>query len=154
MINDIWPLIEKELPDLHLYIIGSNASKNLLSLRNQNIEVLGFVEDPKDIFLKYRISVAPLRYGAGMKGKVIDSMRYGVPCVISPVAAEGSGLENNHNVLIANSPKEFAQNIVRLYNDRSLWETLAKNGIDYCKKTISTDAISKNIDLMLDKLAL
>src|SRR3546814_1900450 len=77
-----------------------------------------------------RVAVAPLRYGAGVKGKVNLSMAHGQPVVSTPCAVEGMHLRDGHDVLVADDAAAFADAVVRLHEDEALWTTLSRNGLD------------------------
>ena len=87
-------------------------------------------------FNRTRLSVAPLRYGAGVKGKILTSLSFGLPVVASSIACEGIGLENNIDVLSADEPSDFAASVVRLYTDAALWNKLSANGLSNSARTI------------------
>jgi glycosyltransferase involved in cell wall biosynthesis len=90
--------------------------------------MIGYVEDPVPWFARARVFVAPLRYGAGMKGKIGQSLSLGLPVVTTLIGAEGMLLEDKKNVLIADGAQDFAAAVVKLYQDSVLWRTLAENG--------------------------
>ena len=87
-----------------------------------------------------RLTVAPLRFGAGIKGKIITSLSHGVPCVASSVAAEGLPLTPDHDILVADTPAEFADAVVRLYTNREMWARLSSRGLDVVRRGTSFDA--------------
>jgi GT2 family glycosyltransferase len=143
-VREIFPLVKKQLPDIRFYIIGSKAPAEVLELAaDPSIIVTGYVDDLTSYFNKCRLSVAPLRYGAGVKGKVITSLSYGLPVVASGVACEGMQLVNGLEVLIADEPSEFASSVVRLYTDDSLWNKLSANGLNNVAKNYSFAATRK-----------
>jgi GT2 family glycosyltransferase len=128
--DEIWPLIQQKLPDIRLMVVGSGMSPEVRRIgRIPGIEILGFVENITPIFNRCRLSIAPLRYGAGIKGKVGTSMSHGVPCVASPVAAEGMGLTHRVNVMIGDDAAAFAAAVVEAYQDEVLWDELSANGL-------------------------
>jgi GT2 family glycosyltransferase/SAM-dependent methyltransferase/glycosyltransferase involved in cell wall biosynthesis len=130
-VRSIFPLIKLEIPDIKLFIIGSKAPNEILDLTSQeSIIVTGYVDDLAPPFNQCRLSVAPLRYGAGVKGKVITSLSYGLPVVATEIACEGLGLTDEVDVLIADEPSEFARKVVRLYTDAELWNKLSMAGFD------------------------
>ncbi len=90
--------------------------------------------------------VAPLRFGAGVKGKVGEAMSYALPVVTTAVGAEGFGLVNELNVMIADSPADFAAAVARLYSNKELWETLALNSQRHVKENFTPDVIAETID--------
>ncbi len=134
-IDTIFPLLHRRKPDLKLKIVGGCAPKSLLAKGSSHIEFTGFVEDIAPLFNHIRLSIAPLRYGAGVKGKINSSMVYGVPVIASTVAAEGMGLVHGLDVLIADDPEDFTNLIVLAYDDEQLWLKLSDAGlanIDRC----------------------
>ncbi|MDO6461503.1 glycosyltransferase [Granulosicoccaceae sp. 1_MG-2023] len=135
-ISDIFPLIRAKIPQLQFHIIGSKPTKEILALADAQSGVLvhGFVDDVAPLFGSVRLSVAPLRYGAGVKGKVNQSMAFGVPCVATDIASEGMQLVHGEDVYVANDAAAFADGVIAVYSDRALWEKLAAGG----RKNIET----------------
>jgi glycosyltransferase involved in cell wall biosynthesis len=151
-IDKIWPLIKVEIPDCRFYIIGSNIPYEIKALEDERIVVVGFVQELGEYFTKVKLSVSPLRFGAGVKGKILTSLSYGVPCVASPIAAEGMGLVDNSNILIGNSEKEFADAVFKLYNTEELWELLSQNGLSYVKNQHSIEQFENHLDKLITSL--
>jgi len=128
----IMPLVWKENPELEVSVIGNVAEK--LDLKQYpKFKFLGFVESIEDHFIKSKLMVAPLRFGAGVKGKIGQAFEYFLPVVTTEIGAEGMQLVNEKNVLIANDEKSFAEAILRLNNDEKLWKTLCENSADSLK---------------------
>ena len=107
--------------------------------------VHGFVDDIAPAMDEARISIAPLRYGAGVKGKVNMAMSYGLPVVATPMAVEGMHVRSGHEVLIADSAEGYADAVVALYNDEVLWQQLSAKGLDNVRAHFSFDAAEKAI---------
>jgi GT2 family glycosyltransferase len=137
-VNEVLPLVVEKIPDVVLKVIGSKVPPEIEQLRGPNVEILGFVPDLDPIWSSIRISVAPLRFGAGVKGKVCMSLSYGVPVVCTPVAAEGMGLRDGHEVLIGSTPRELADQVLRVYQDEQLWKDLSTNGMRLVEEEFST----------------
>jgi len=121
-------LVHKENPDLNLLIVGGHVPSHLKARATKQIQFTGFVADITPLFENIRLSIAPLRYGAGVKGKINSSMSYGVPAVVTSMAAEGMNLDHGKDILIADEAEEFAHEILRLYADETLWKTLSNAG--------------------------
>ena len=151
-IREIFPKIHADIPDIKFYVVGDRPTEEILSLSSGNIIVTGYVEDVTDYFENCRVFVAPLRYGAGVKGKINHSMSYGLPVVTTTVGAEGLGLANNENVLIADDPIEFAEKVLRLYRSGELWENLSKNSLNHIRKNFSYDITKGKIQEMIDSI--
>jgi glycosyltransferase involved in cell wall biosynthesis len=97
--------------------------------------------------------VAPLRYGAGLKGKVISSLSYGVPVVATRVAAEGGGFVDGENVLLADDTDMMAERIMQVYADRELWTRLSRNGLAYFVSAFSVEAVAGKLRALLDAVS-
>ncbi|WP_176776374.1 glycosyltransferase [Nitrosomonas oligotropha] len=127
-INEIFPILHSLKTGLKLLIIGSNIPPKIAAHASSHIIIKGFVSDIKPIFDRIRLSIAPIRYGAGVKGKINTSMTYGVPVVATTVAAEGMNLTHGKDILVADTPEDFARQIVRAYDDEQLWTSLSNSG--------------------------
>lgn len=138
-VNEVFPRIRRHLPQAQLFIVGSDPTPEILALNGDGIVVTGYVKDTSPYFLNCRVFVAPLRYGAGVKGKVIEAASYGLPVVTTQLGAEGLNLKNGKNVLIADDPGGFAQQVVSVYSSRDLWLKLSVGAIDYMKAEHSPD---------------
>ncbi len=135
--QEIMPILAKEAPKINLRIVGSNPTQEIYDLACTNIQVDGYVEDLSGILDSVRMLVAPLRIGAGMKGKVISAISHGLPCVLSSVAAEGMALENNKHALIGDNPKEVVRHIKTLYKDEQFWQQVSKNALEFAQQNFS-----------------
>ncbi|SFN82681.1 Glycosyltransferase involved in cell wall bisynthesis [Nitrosospira briensis] len=144
-IEDILPLITEKIPDLIFHVIGSNMPASVKSLHSANIEPVGFVPDVAPYFESCRVFVAPLRFGAGMKGKVGHSISHGLPVVTTRIGAEGMNLQNEEHLLIADDPQDFADAVVRLYRDEILWQRLSAGAIAHLEANYSYAAAQKRI---------
>jgi len=125
----IMPIVWKTNPKLEVSIIGNVAEKLDLKLFPK-FTFLGFVESIEEHFMNSKIMVAPLRFGAGVKGKIGQAFEYFLPVVTTDIGAEGMKLTDKQNVLIANDEARFAEAIIQLNNDEELWNTLSRNSVD------------------------
>lgn len=127
LVEQIMPLLESKRPDIKLHVFGSHMPDEFKTIDAPNVEIKGFAEHLDDVYHDYRIFVAPLLSGAGIKGKVLEAMAYGVPTVLTEVAAEGTGLTQGISTLIARTPEEWADAIIKLYDDQTLWQRFVDN---------------------------
>jgi GT2 family glycosyltransferase/glycosyltransferase involved in cell wall biosynthesis len=148
LVEEIMPLVRAEDPDICAYIVGSSPTDDIRALDSESARVLGWVPDLTNLLEHSRVSVAPLRYGAGVKGKVGESMAHGLPVVTTRLGAEGMGLEHEHDVLVADDAPSFAAEILRAYHDADLWARLAANG----RRTIARDSSPYAIRATLAKI--
>ena len=112
----------------------------------------GFVEDLEPFLDGCRIAVAPLRYGAGVKGKVNMSMSRGQPVVATPMAVEGTFARPGHDVLVAEAATDFAAAVVRLYRDEELWNRVSAGGLDNVEKYFSVETARRGLQELLVSL--
>ena len=149
-VREVFPHVRAALPEIVVHVIGSKAPPEILELAHDGaavggVVVHGFVENLEPFMDGCRISVAPLRYGAGVKGKVNMAMSYGLPVVATSAAVEGMHVRagadvEQPDVLVADTPEEFAAAIVRLHNDAALWKKLSENGLHNVREHFSFDA--------------
>jgi len=152
--QNIWPLIRQQLPKAELHIYGAYASQKVTQLHNesQGFLIKGYTDDVTTVMQDAKVCLAPLRFGAGLKGKLIDAMQNGTPCMMSSIAAEGMFGDLNANGYIENTPEAFAKQAVALYQNAEAWQAFQKNGYHiinhrFSKHTFKTVFKSKIDDL-------
>lgn len=147
-INEVFPSILEQKPDMKFFIVGSNPPEDIKSLNSSNIIVTGYVTDEelKQYYSKSRIVVVPLRYGAGVKGKVVEAIYHQVPIVTTEVGSEGLN-EANEYMMIAKDNKAFSKMVIDLYDDEKIWTSLSYKSKDYIKKYFTIDAASEQVKL-------
>ena len=151
LVHEIMPLVWHKNPETHLFLLGSNPTSEILKLRRSGVCVTGFVKDVKPYFDQVKAFVAPLRYGAGMKGKVGQSMSLGLPVVTTAIGAEGMNLINGKHALISEDPVIIAQNIATLGNDEAKWNELSSAGIRHMED-YSPEVVSGRIEEIITSL--
>jgi glycosyltransferase involved in cell wall biosynthesis len=144
--RDVFPLIEKSLPNLRLYTVGDNPSAEISGYSSDRVQVTGHVPDLRPFWQSCRVFIAPLRFGAGTKGKVGDAMSYGLPLVTTSIGAEGFGLTHGLNAMIGDDPEGFAESVVQLYTQRTLWEKIAENSRRHIDENFTPAVIAQTIN--------
>lgn len=148
LIETAMPEIAKLDPTLRCLIVGSGMPDSLRRLAGAAVETVGHVEALSDVFERVRLTVAPLAYGAGAKGKVLDSLAAGVPCICSPAAAEGLDLPQILLDQVASAPADLARKIKQLHDDEDLNRACAAAGLSYMEATASeahVDALMRRV---------
>ncbi|OYV54903.1 MAG: hypothetical protein B7Z76_12590 [Acidiphilium sp. 20-67-58] len=151
--EDILPLVRESLPAATSHIVGSRMPEAVSRLHGGGLVTVGYVPDLAEVLHRVRCTVAPLRFGAGIKGKVLESFAHGLPCVMSPVAAEGLDLPAPLDWLVAGSAEEFAAKIVRVHEDEALNRRLAEAGLAYIVARYSEVATLAALGRAVDVLA-
>ncbi|WP_438874019.1 glycosyltransferase [Thiohalocapsa halophila] len=141
----ILPRVLAVEPDICFWVIGADPPAEVRALGSERVRVLGHVPDVKPLFEAARLSVAPLRYGAGVKGKINQSLACGLPVVATPQAAEGMFLTDGESVLLADTTQAFAGAVLRLHRDRGTWERLSRGGLKVMEDHFSFAAARRAI---------
>jgi len=137
---DIMPLVWAELPDLRLLLVGNAPPPAVEDLASRRVAVTGFVQDVTPLYAQSRISVNPLRFGAGVKGKIVASLHEGVPVMTTTVGSEGLGLVHGTDAWIADTAADFAAGIVALYGDPAHCGAMIEAGHAVLRRGFSEDA--------------
>ncbi len=153
-VQDVFPLIHQKIEEIKLIIIGSHPPQNILDLASEQVIVKGYVEDISEYFNLCRLSIAPLRYGAGVKGKILTSMSYGLPIIATSIAVEGMELQDGYDILVGDTAHNFAEKVIQLYSNSELWNTISQNCLDTVSSRYSMSAVKawfsqrfKNLEL-------
>ncbi len=148
-VEDIFPLVREKLPDVKIYVIGHNPPEEIKQLLSEDVIITGYVKDLAEYFNKCRVLVAPLRFGAGVKGKLLTSMSYGVPVVTTSVGNEGLNMRDQMECMLTDETKEFAERVIELYSDKEVWEKLSKNAVGFVKDNFSKSNVAEIMDGIL-----
>lgn len=144
-INEIMPLLRPILKGVKFQIVGSNITDEIKKLASSDIIVHGFVEDIEPILDAVRVNVAPLRYGAGTKGKVVMAMASGLPSIGTSIAFEGMGITSEVHAVCADTPHQFANALINLYRQKDHWERVASAGLELAKNRYGLEQIEKKV---------
>jgi GT2 family glycosyltransferase/glycosyltransferase involved in cell wall biosynthesis/SAM-dependent methyltransferase len=128
LVKEVMPLVWDNLGGVQVTIVGPSAPPEVQMLETQLVDVVGWVENLQPLLERARLMVAPLRYGAGMKGKVTQCLAMGLPVVTTTVGAEGLDAKDGESILIADDIREMAEYIIRAYRDDELWSRLSRGG--------------------------
>lgn len=133
---EVWPLLRERDPQLVLHLYGSGLGDDLRQrwAAEAGVRVEGWVADTATVYDRHRICIAPLRAGAGLKGKVVGALARGVPQVLSSVAAEATGLRDGEEVLLADSPADWLRQVGRLLADDALWQTVSDTALRHARQ--------------------
>jgi glycosyltransferase involved in cell wall biosynthesis len=143
----IWPLIHEKLPEAQLHVYGAYPSEKALQLQNkkEGFIIKGWAESAEEVFMNARVCLAPLQFGAGLKGKLIDAMHYGTPSVTTKIGAEAMHNKLPWNGFVTDDPIEFALESVELYTNEKLWEKAQQQGVEIINVCYSKEKYEKKL---------
>ncbi len=144
--REMYPLIKQSLPSVTFYIVGSSAPPEIEAYDSATVSVMGYVPDINPLLQSARVFVAPLRFGAGVNGKIGEALSYGVPVVTTSIGAEGVGLTSGENAMIADDPEEFANSVLRVYRDMDLWHRLSESGYKHIEDHFTPQIVGQKIE--------
>ncbi len=146
-LKEVFPKVQKAIPDLNFYVMGSNPTDNVKAMESDHIKILGFVTDEElaERYNSCRISVVPLRVGAGIKGKVIEAMRFGIPVVTTTIGAEGI-LGAEDILCVEDDPDKMAKRLIALYNDENDLKNKSSRSYKYILDNYSSEGAWKVIE--------
>jgi GT2 family glycosyltransferase len=157
--SELHPLLVQVLPDYHLSVIGQELHESLsrtsdtMLLKNPNISFLGFIENVTPIFDRSIAMIVPLRFGSGIKGKVIQAIQHSLPCIATDIGAEGLDLPPDSSVLIANTPTHIVEKIMKLTTDQHAWEKYSNLAYPTFIERFSDKVFKKKMDELMTKTA-
>lgn len=156
LVEKIMPLVWERMKDVKMAIVGGGAPRSVLRLASEKVDIPGWVDDMRTYYCKTKLFVAPMQIGTGLQNKLLEAMAMSVPCITSPLANNALGAKDGHEIFIANSPQQYADYIVKLLNDKTLSDNMAKNGRDYVYNNYGWEAccekLSSVFERCLDKL--
>lgn len=148
--NYIMPKIWEKFPDMIVNIVGSYPTDAVLELDSELFKIHGFVDDVAPFFETAKAFIAPLRYGAGIKGKIGQSLEYSLPVITTDVGAEGFDFSPYNNIMIANNAETFAINVIKVLSDKTIFENLS-NHAEHILAPFSLEQTEENLLKILSK---
>lgn len=151
-LDEVFPNVCKSVSGIKLFIAGSNPTEAIKSRTSENIVVTGFLseEELKQLYKKCRLVIAPLRYGAGLKGKIVEALYYGLPVVTTSIGFEG--LDGAESIIsVADTAEDFAQAVIRLYTDERELTYRSMGSFEFVKANFSKEKAYSIIQPDLDQ---
>jgi glycosyltransferase involved in cell wall biosynthesis len=131
--------------------VGGDVPAEIMAYESENVRIMGHISDVDSIFERSRIFVAPLRYGAGMKGKVGHALSYGLPVVTTSIGAEGFGMRHRQEAMIVDEPQAFAEAVIQVYRSRELWQQLSDNGYTHLQRHFTPEVVAQKLRAAITK---
>lgn len=150
----IWPAIRKALPTVEMHVYGAYPTEQVRALKDPKMgfKIMGRTEDSKEVIGSARVMLAPLRFGAGLKGKLVEAMQCGTPSVTTDIGAEGIQEGLPWSGTIANTPIKFAKAAVELYKNRELWVEAQNNGVEIIDKVFPKAKLGQELISRIEKV--
>jgi GT2 family glycosyltransferase len=149
-LDEIMPKLRLARPGVKLHIYGSDAGESVLKLAAADVIVEGYVERVEDVYNRHRLFIAPLRYGAGLKGKVVGALAAGAPTVMTSLAAEGLGISRGVEAIVVDAPGDWVEAIVALYGDEARWTEMSARARRFARDNFS---FARGVETMRAALA-
>jgi glycosyltransferase involved in cell wall biosynthesis len=152
----IWPIIKKELPNSEMHIYGAYPKQQVLQLHNEGEGFLikGFAADADEVVSNAKVVLAPIRFGAGIKGKLTEAMLNGTPSVTTSIGAEGMQDDLPWNGFVEDDFTKFSEKAIQLYTDKNSWQVSQQNGKEMINQLYSKTKLSTLFIIRIDELIL
>jgi len=150
LVKEIWPLIKKKIPAIKLHIVGSKPTEEILALASDEVLVTGYVTDQElqQYYQQCRLAIMPLRFGAGVKGKVVEAIYHHLPIITSPIGAQGLP-EAERVLILADEINDFAQQTVEYYSNVDKYNNLIANFDDYIRQNFDYEKTKEKLSVIL-----
>lgn len=149
--ENILPVLKEKNPDAEALIVGDSPPPEIEALASDNVKILGHVPDLDSVMSSSYISIAPLPYGSGIKGKILEALSQGVPVVTTSIGLQGLDLAHGESIMVADEPEKFAECVSMLSEDDELYIRLARNGVAFIEKSFVPKVVEKTLMSFLDK---
>jgi glycosyltransferase involved in cell wall biosynthesis len=150
--EQVLPLVRKRIPGISLSIVGNKPPAEVQRLASDSVTVTGYVPHVEPYLASSMVSICPLRFGAGLKGKIGEAMMHGLPVVTTSIGTQGMNARIGEDILVGDSPEDFADCVARLLQDRLLWNKLSTNGRALVIQSYSFAAVERRVRDILDGL--
>jgi glycosyltransferase involved in cell wall biosynthesis len=143
--KEIVPLLKRKIPNIKILIAGSNPTRQILKLSNDNIKISGWVHDIRETYCSGKVFFAPLTIGSGLQNKLLEAMSLKIPSVTSPLCNQSLGAKHMKNIIIGNRTEEFVELIVNLLNDDKLATKIGEKGREYVDENFSWESANEDL---------
>ena len=151
--HEIMPLLKRDFPKVTMVVVGRNPSREIMDLqRDPNVRIAGYVKDIRPYIAKSRIFIMPIRFGSGIRGKLLEAWAMEKPVVSTSIGCEGVQAVDDKNILLADNSENFSFNIKRLLNDKKLRERLGRAGRDTVMQNYQWSDLIKKIERVYESL--
>jgi GT2 family glycosyltransferase/glycosyltransferase involved in cell wall biosynthesis len=144
-VDNVLERIQETLPDVELMVVGDNAPPDFAAYESIGVRTLGHLPSLEEVLTTCRVFVSPIRFGAGINGKIGEALSYGLPVVTTSLGANGWGCVDEKQLLVADDADSFAQAVVRVYQSLVLWQTLSDNGYEFIARHHTPEVVGKII---------
>ena len=148
--NEIWPCLKNIEPNLKFYIVGKNPPQSIIRLNKcSDIIVTDFVKNIEPYYQKCRVFIAPLKFGSGIKVKILNAMARGIPIVTTPIGVEGINVRDGIDIMVGTTPDEIISKVIMLLNDKEMWTKIKDNARKTIQKNYTWDRVFAKLDNIL-----
>lgn len=148
----IHPLLAAQIPDLRVFFVGGKPTEEVTQYASDNVEITGFVDDVRPYMHEASAFIVPLRMGGGTRFKVVEALAAGTPVVSTSLGSEGIPVTHGQELLIADTPREFADAVVRVLNDSDFADSLRTAGLDFVQKHFDWSVIGTKLNREIEKV--
>lgn len=149
LVKEIMPRVWKEKPDAKVLIAGADPKSAVRNMASKNVTISGWVEDIRECYSQSKIFCAPMQMGSGLQNKLLEAMSMELPCITSPLANDALKAEENHSIMVCETPKDYSEMILMLLENSTERNRLAQAGNQFVKEHYSWEQTGKDLEAIL-----
>jgi sugar transferase (PEP-CTERM/EpsH1 system associated) len=149
LVKTILPLVHQRLPDTRLVLAGASPHTRVLTLKNDKVEVTGWVEDIREYYASAKIFIAPMQIGTGLQNKLLEAMAMKIPCITSPLANSALEAIDKEQIMIGTTPQEYAHIIIELLTNPAKADNLAEKGYEFVHRNFNWESAIKKLEALM-----
>ena len=148
----ILPIVREKIPEIKIMFAGASPDPKVKAVNSKNVKVTGWVDDIRECYAKAKIFIAPMQIGTGLQNKLLEAMAMNIPCITSPLANNALEAKNGKEIIIGDSPEEYAEKIIYFLEHKNEADKIAENGYNFVHKNYNWENATQKLEnLMFDK---
>ncbi|MDP1623991.1 MAG: glycosyltransferase [Bacteroidales bacterium] len=151
LVNEILPIVKNHKPDLNLLIAGASPHLRVLALKSTQVHVSGWVSDIRESYSLARVFIAPMQIGTGLQNKLLEAMAMRIPCITSPLAFQALNARDGIDILVAQTPEDYASKIMMLLNNPEKANEIAQNGYEFVHRNFNWETETEKINSLISR---
>jgi len=149
LVNKIVPLVAEKKPSLKVLIAGANPTMRVQVLRSAQVEVSGWIPDMREAYARAKIFIAPMQLGTGLQNKLLEAMAMRIPCITSHLANQALNAKSGEEIIVGETPEEYARQIIELMDNEILAARIAENGYQFILNNYSWETETAKIEKLI-----
>lgn len=151
LVNDVFPLLKQKNASISILIAGAEPSEEIIKLKKDGVEIIGWVDDIRTCYYESKLFVAPMKISIGLQNKLLQALSMKIPCITTPLANNALGAKNNDEIILAESAEQFSESILTILQNQDKYNQLAENGYHFVKANYAWNTMNLALEQLIVK---